>query len=82
MAISRCPQEALLCPSWARVGPALPAPTPLTPAWLLWPPPHGGQDRDRAGSSGCVWVPSLAVEVVPYETVPRVSALSSEVALV
>lgn len=55
---------------------------PPHPAWLLRPPPHGGQDRDRAGSSGCVWVPSLAVEVVPYETVPRVSALSSEVALV
>lgn len=62
MAISRCPQEALLSPSWARPGPA---PHPRRAGPGLSNLFRTEQSRVPAGASGCRHWPSFRERSVP-----------------
>lgn len=61
MAISRRPQEALLCPSWARDGPALQAPTPLPPAEQGLAHPASCTFRSERGPRWISWGGAVGV---------------------
>lgn len=60
MAISRHPQEALLCPSWARDGSALQAPTPPHPAGPTLAHPASSTFRSGKGPYSIFWLQTLA----------------------
>lgn len=84
------PPEALLCPSWARDGPALQGPTSPSPQqgprWPCQPPPHSGQ----GGPCSLFWLQPLAwlqrlshvwLSTLALEVVLCVSTLALEVVL-